>query len=86
MQLMATNRQAADRSPFYWRNVMNNNEAHVAPLLLSIKEAAITLGVCERTIWTLAQERQLPHVRVGRRVLFSRAALEAWITRQETAS
>jgi excisionase family DNA binding protein len=58
----------------------------VAPILLSIREAAITLGVCERTVWTLAQERELPHVRIGRRVLFSRSALEAWIARQEAAS
>jgi excisionase family DNA binding protein len=57
----------------------------VTPLLLSIKEAAITLGVCERTVWTLTQERELPHVRIGRRVLFSRTALQEWITRQENA-
>lgn len=61
-------------------------EAAGDPLLLSIREAARLLGVCERTIWTLTKERQLPHVRIGRRVLFSRKALHDWITQQEAAN
>jgi excisionase family DNA binding protein len=63
---------------------MENSAGQVVPLLLSIREAAIALGVCERTVWSLAKEQSLPYVRVGRRVLFSRATLEAWIARQES--
>ncbi|HZZ26716.1 MAG TPA: helix-turn-helix domain-containing protein [Pirellulales bacterium] len=54
------------------------------PLLLSIKQAARTLNLSERTVWTLVHTQQLPHLRIGRRLLFSRSALEAWITRQQT--
>jgi excisionase family DNA binding protein len=52
-------------------------------LLLSLKEAAAALAVSERTVWTLVQEGVLPHLRLGRRLLFSRTALEAWIARTE---
>jgi excisionase family DNA binding protein len=52
-------------------------------LLLSMRDAAAALAVCERTLWTLVKERRLPHLRVGRRLLFSRAALENWIAEQQ---
>jgi excisionase family DNA binding protein len=54
------------------------------PLLMSLKEAAQALSLSERTIWTLVHTGELPHVRVGRRLLFSRAALQSWIERQES--
>ena len=63
---------------------MRNANHHSPPsLLLSIKDAATALGICERTVWALVKKRQLPHLRVGRRLLFSRAALEAWIAQQQ---
>jgi len=55
-------------------------------LLLSIKEAAYLLGICERSVWTLVQDHQLPHVRLGRRLLFSRSTLETWVSQQQKAS
>ena len=61
-----------------------NAADHSSPsLLLSMRDAARSLGISERTVWTLVQERRLPHLRVGRRVLFSRASLEAWIAQQQ---
>jgi excisionase family DNA binding protein len=56
------------------------------PLLLSLAQAARLLNLCERTVWTLVHASELPHVRIGRRVLISRAALEKWIGQQENAS
>lgn len=64
-------------------STLPNQPAAMKPLLLSIKETAFLLGVSERTVWSMVQERQLPHVRVGRRLLFSRAGLEAWIAAQQ---
>jgi excisionase family DNA binding protein len=54
------------------------------PLLLSLKQAAQALSLSERTVWTMVQTGDLPHLRVGRRLLFSRAALEAWIEKQQS--
>lgn len=54
------------------------------PLLLSLAQAAKTINVCERTVWTLVHSGDLPHVRIGRRVLISRAAIESWIADKES--
>jgi excisionase family DNA binding protein len=56
------------------------------PLLLSLSETAKQLNICERTVWTLVHSGELPHVRVGRRVLVSRTAMESWISTKQTNS
>ncbi len=48
-------------------------------LLLSSREAAAALSVCERTLWTLADEGQIPRVRIGKRVAYRVQDLEKWI-------
>jgi excisionase family DNA binding protein len=47
-----------------------------SPLLLSVPEAAQLLGVGRTFGWELARSGQLPTIRLGRRVLVPRAALE----------
>jgi excisionase family DNA binding protein len=47
-------------------------------LLVDAREAARLLGLSARTIWSLTQRRELPCRRIGRRVLYSRAALAAY--------
>jgi len=54
--------------------------------LMSASEAAKFLGICQRTLWALKAGGEIPHVRIGRRVLYSRASLTRWIEQQETAS
>ena len=51
--------------------------------LLSIREAAEFLGISERLLWTLADNREVPSLRIGRRRLFRRAALIRWIAERE---
>jgi len=46
------------------------------PLLLPVPEAARLLGVGATFAWELVHNGQLPSVRLGRRVLVPRAALE----------
>jgi excisionase family DNA binding protein len=55
-----------------------------SPLLLSLADAAKATNLCERTVWSIVHSGELPHIRVGRRVLISRAALERWIAEKET--
>jgi hypothetical protein len=53
------------------------------PLLLSLAQAAVQLGVSTRTLKRLAGD-ELPEgavVRIGRRRLFSRLVLEDWCRR-----
>jgi len=52
-------------------------------LLLSAREAARALSICEKTLWSLTRPRgNLPCVRIGRRCLYDPRDLEAWIGAQ----
>ena len=59
---------------------------HVAPVTpsvdrigLSAKEAAKSLGVCERTLWTLTKTGQIPVARAGRKLVYSVDALKDFV-------
>jgi len=57
-------------------------QTELAPLsepLLTADDAAELLSVRRSTVYELARNRRLPHVKVGRRVLFVRSDLAAWI-------
>lgn len=51
-------------------------------LLLPADDAAKVLSISERHLWTLTRTKQVPCVRLGRRVLYSRAKLEEWVRNQ----
>lgn len=49
-------------------------------LLITPRQAAQALAICEKTLWTLTQPRgPSPCVRIGRAVRYAPADLEAWI-------
>ncbi len=53
-------------------------------LLLSAREAARALSVCEKTLWSYTQPRgPIPSLTIGSRRLYAVADLEAWITAQK---
>lgn len=43
--------------------------------------AANRLGVTKAQVWKLCRQGLLPHVRLGRKVMFSPSMLEDWIAR-----
>lgn len=53
---------------------------------LRAREAAELLNVSAWTVYRLAREGRIPHVRIGCRVLFRRSSLIAWLDRQEAES
>jgi excisionase family DNA binding protein len=55
----------------------------VQPALLNVKEAAIYLGRSEQSVQHLIFEKELPVVRVGRRVHLDRRDLDAWIEKNK---
>ncbi|MCC6669413.1 MAG: helix-turn-helix domain-containing protein [Planctomycetes bacterium] len=57
-----------------------------SPLALSLAEAADALGVSARTVWSLANGHKIPTLRVGRRLLIPRLALEKWIAARTEAA
>lgn len=52
------------------------SEPDQQPLLLSVRQAARLMGVGTTLCWELVNSGQLPSVRLGRRVLIPRAAVE----------
>lgn len=57
--------------------------APMPKLLLTPREAARALSVCEKTLWTLTQRGELPAVRIGRSVRYSVADLQDFIDRRK---
>ena len=49
------------------------------PLLMGVREAARLLGIGRDSAYALIREGRLPAVRIGRRILVPRAALERWV-------
>ena len=48
-------------------------------LTLSPRDAARALGISERTLWTHTRRGTVPHVRLGRRILYRIAELKRWL-------
>lgn len=48
-------------------------------LLCSIKEAALCLGVCPRTIYNLIASHELTARKIGRRTMIPRQSLEQFV-------
>ncbi|UCC99945.1 MAG: helix-turn-helix domain-containing protein [Phycisphaerales bacterium] len=66
---------------------MIGNQASTAnraeQLLLTPREAARTLSVCERTLYGLTKSGDLPCVRIGRAVRYSTNDLRAFIEQKK---
>ena len=50
--------------------------------LLTADEVAALLRVPRSTVYELTRTRRLPHIKVGRRTLFVRVDLDAWVVAQ----
>ncbi len=51
--------------------------------LLNTNETARILGISKFTVRAWVYQRKLPFVRLGRRILFSKEALESFVKRNE---
>ena len=60
-------------------------ENGATPLLVSVEEAAKLLNIGRGLCYQLVQEKRLPSIRLGRRVLISRRGLEAWVQQEVSA-
>ena len=53
--------------------------------IMTAKQAAQFLGVHPNTIYLAAERKQIPHRRLGRKLLFSRSVIMEWFERGTTA-
>lgn len=55
-------------------------------ITMTAKEAAEYIGVSYWHLLETAKRKQIPHVRVGARVLFRKETLDRWMANQEVLS
>lgn len=60
-----------------------NTEGQIEKYGMDTKEASIFLGCSAYTIRELARKKEIPHYRIGNRIMFRKQALEKWIAKQE---
>lgn len=54
-------------------------DAASEPITMTADEVAEALGISRNGVYEAAGRGEIPHRRVGRRVLFSRAAIMDWL-------
>ena len=54
------------------------------PLLMGVREAARSLGIGRDSAYALVREGRLPAIRIGRRILVPKAALERWVDEESS--
>ena len=64
-------------------NVGADIHADVPRLAYSMREAAVALGICERTIWAEIRDGRLKAVRIRRSVRITREALCRFLDEQQ---
>lgn len=62
--------------------VLEKKKPAFVPLAFRPREAARALGLSERTLWSLTKKGSIPHVRVGRAILYSVDGLRDWLTQK----
>ena len=50
------------------------------------REAAVYLKIHYETLLKMTRKKQIPHYRIGRKLLFRKDSLNQWITEQEQKS
>jgi excisionase family DNA binding protein len=48
-------------------------------ILFDAEAASKSLAISPRLLWSLTKSREIPSLRLGRRVLYPRKALEIWV-------
>jgi len=55
------------------------------PLLLSVPDVAVALGVCPATVYNLMNRKGLPSIKIGSMRRVYPESLQEWLKQQETA-
>lgn len=55
-------------------------------LTLSVDEVSELLGVSRAMIYRMAKNHEIPHLRIGKRVIIHRASLETWLAEQSAVN
>lgn len=64
------------------RALLRADAGELRPLALRPREAAKALGIGERLLWSKTNAGEIPHVRLGKAILYPVAELERWLSEQ----
>lgn len=53
---------------------------------MTVAEAANYIGVSKDLIYQSVRENTIPNIKLGRRILFRKSALDSWMDQQESES
>ncbi|GGF24264.1 hypothetical protein GCM10010954_23930 [Halobacillus andaensis] len=53
---------------------------------LTTQEVADYIGVSKDLVYAMVRKKEVPHVRVGTRLLFKKDSIERWLTTKEEES
>ena len=63
-------------------NTMMKTEPETPCLAMRPREAAKALGISERLLWEWTDRGVVPHVRMGKRIMYPVDSLRDWLRRQ----
>lgn len=63
-------------------NTVARNEPETPCLALRPREAAKALGISERLLWEWTDRGEVPHIRLGKAILYPVDTLKDWLKRQ----
>ena len=66
------------------RSEENNRQLCVQRLAYSLDELAEATGLSKRMLWELTNRNEIPHRRVGRRILYPVKLIESWLEEKST--
>ena len=58
------------------------NEPETPCLAMRPRKAAKALGICERTLWKHTERGEIPHIRLGKAILYPVDSLRHWLKGQ----
>ncbi|SDX61552.1 helix-turn-helix domain-containing protein [Salimicrobium album] len=51
---------------------------------MTAQETAEYLGVCTETIYIMCRRKELPYLKIGRRIFFKKDMIDEWMMKQST--
>jgi len=64
----------------------NQDDSNAVSLGLRPREAAKALGIGERLLWSMTNAGEIPHLRIGRAIVYPVDMLRDWMAEQATKS
>jgi excisionase family DNA binding protein len=63
-------------------NTSSKSEVETPCLAMRAREAALALGISDRLLWEWTSRGQVPHIRMGKVILYPVDTLRTWLQQQ----